>query len=940
MKKLFSIAAIVALLGSIVPTTFGATYSDELQGAYDYAYGMGITTQSSIDSANMYGNLIRSHMAKMMVNYAKEMGKTADNTATCNFTDIANESAELQGYMIEACQMGLMGVGITAFRPNDTVTRGEFGTVLSRVLWGDANNGGEPYYVNHLNALKDAGVMTKIDNPTMKEVRGYVMLMMQRADESNVANTKPAVCSTPENVLACSLGLDSCPAECTETEEVKPGLANVSLVGSAETRSVPRNAKSVKVGTIKLTAGENDTTVSSIVIGRSGLGNATEVSSLQLLLSNGIAATTASSRMGSAQTSTLRFSPSLVLKAGASQTFDLVVSLSGTENNEHNFSVTSVDVSNGTATGTPLSVGTVKTTSYNAGNATLDNLVGSTIVAGKANQTLATVYVTPNKDATVKGFTLTKKGGEDFTKAIANVKAYYNSEVIGNVSITNEEIVVTNLNVDRLNGEQAAIELKADGIYVGNMTGTMFNIDAEDLIVVEKASGFSMNVTGAPLASNVAIAYSTLDITLTKVTTGSKTVAPGSSSVVLYEAKIASNATFDVSNYTLSIDQGVAKIATDFVDGKVTAYINGIDYEISTGTTFSATADAFRVEPGTAVTVRVLGNVKSTAATGVTYQMSLKLNQAKNVENGQLVTLNNTLVGDTVVVGNGGYTITKPTSIPSNKTVLEGSASDVLYFNLRANAEDQVLKSVTVTSLTAFSGYASEVALMQGTTKVKSFTNTTDLSGTTLTFDSLSTTLKKDTTVPFTVRVTLKAGEVVNLGTNVQVSMSAVNVVRSVNHLTATTTSSTMVAGNTYQIASNVPTVALPSQDGKNTIISFASTSSYDVEIFTGTIEMTRNLVNGSYVNWSGTVKVLDSINGTVVGTSAGSAPGAITLGFTNLTVDTAAVDRVIELVDPANTVTDADYTVTVKNVSFRYVDRNDPAKKSAVITESYNVAK
>ena len=81
MKKLFSIVAAFAMLSTVVPNvSFGASYSDELQGAYDYAYGIGITTQASIDTANMYGSLIRSHMAKMMVNYAKEvLGKAPDD---------------------------------------------------------------------------------------------------------------------------------------------------------------------------------------------------------------------------------------------------------------------------------------------------------------------------------------------------------------------------------------------------------------------------------------------------------------------------------------------------------------------------------------------------------------------------------------------------------------------------------------------------------------------------------------------------------------------------------------------------------------------------------------------------------------------------------------------------------------------------------------------
>jgi len=80
-KKLFSSLAIVAILGTLFPATLpvAASYSDELQGAYDYAYENGITTQSTIDSANIYGSLTRVAMAKMMANYAMEvLGKTPD----------------------------------------------------------------------------------------------------------------------------------------------------------------------------------------------------------------------------------------------------------------------------------------------------------------------------------------------------------------------------------------------------------------------------------------------------------------------------------------------------------------------------------------------------------------------------------------------------------------------------------------------------------------------------------------------------------------------------------------------------------------------------------------------------------------------------------------------------------------------------------------------
>jgi hypothetical protein len=340
-KKLFSIAAIVAMVGTAVPTTVlgAASYSDELQGAYDYAYGIGITTQSSIDTANMYGSLLRSHMAKMMVNYATEvMGQTPDTSKTCEFTDVANQTEELQGYITEACQLGLMGVGITAFNPNGVVTRAQFGTVLDRVLNGDANDGSDPYYADHLSALKDAGIMTNISNPNAPEVRGYVMLMMQRAD----TGTTPAVCETPENVLSCSLGLDTCPAECVVTEPTSNGTLNISI--SSDTPAggtIPSNANGVTFLTFKAKATSEDVKINQIVVKRTGIGSPSDFDNVYLYKG---ATRLTSGKSVSSSANTVTFSSlNLTVKAGETMDLSVVADFATpTANNQHRFSIEEV----------------------------------------------------------------------------------------------------------------------------------------------------------------------------------------------------------------------------------------------------------------------------------------------------------------------------------------------------------------------------------------------------------------------------------------------------------------------------------------------------------------------------------------------------------------------------------------------------------------------
>ncbi|EKD25240.1 MAG: hypothetical protein ACD_80C00097G0002 [uncultured bacterium (gcode 4)] len=163
-----------------------ATLSTEIKEAYDYALANGITTQNTLQNADALGELTRAHMAKMIVNFAEGvLHKRTDNSSGCEFNDISNQSEELQHYIVESCQLGLMGQGIDAFNPESLITRAQFGTLLSRTLHGDTYNGGDPYYADHLQALKNAGIMNNISNPNALEIRGYVWVMLQRAENES-----------------------------------------------------------------------------------------------------------------------------------------------------------------------------------------------------------------------------------------------------------------------------------------------------------------------------------------------------------------------------------------------------------------------------------------------------------------------------------------------------------------------------------------------------------------------------------------------------------------------------------------------------------------------------------------------------------------------------------------------------------------------------------
>ncbi len=187
---------------------------DEVTSAYNRAYNLGITTMYPIENANVYGYIKRSQLAKMISKFTMQFTNIKLNILRdCIFPDMEKESLEMQYYAVIACQYGLMWLeedGNTPkanFDPNLYVNRAQFGTVLSRLLFGDTYNiqdnernffvtirSGMDFFVlntphaplmwysKHLQALKEAGIMMRISTPMMLELRGYVMLMLMRTD--------------------------------------------------------------------------------------------------------------------------------------------------------------------------------------------------------------------------------------------------------------------------------------------------------------------------------------------------------------------------------------------------------------------------------------------------------------------------------------------------------------------------------------------------------------------------------------------------------------------------------------------------------------------------------------------------------------------------------------------------------------------------------------
>ena len=162
-------------------------YSEEFQQAYKFAHENWITTMPTIEKAKMNWKLTRIAMAKMLSQYAMNvLWQKPSNVTVPKFDDVTEKmDSDYDDWVTLAYQLWIMWQNMpnNKFRPNDEVTRAEFATALSRIIYWTSD--GEykwtwKYYIHHMEKLVKEWIITK-DDPNMKELRGYVMIMLMRS---------------------------------------------------------------------------------------------------------------------------------------------------------------------------------------------------------------------------------------------------------------------------------------------------------------------------------------------------------------------------------------------------------------------------------------------------------------------------------------------------------------------------------------------------------------------------------------------------------------------------------------------------------------------------------------------------------------------------------------------------------------------------------------
>jgi len=921
-----SAVSMVALVASTLSASVVSAASEFLPYAQVLADNDVISAQSTEAGYRLGDTVTRAELAKVTANLG---GYTATECSGTVYGDVNSKLGDLCGYIEALAQAGLVSTSNANFRPSAPVTRAEMTKMLLGAVGETASDVDAGYmdvanlgdlagYINRANEIGCASNATYF-RPNATASRGEAFKIASCAAQLDTDTTEPTV---PPSTNTGSTGS-------TTTGSTVAGALTVGLDGTAVAQYVPYNASSIKVGSIKISASTSDVTLNSVSVTRSGLGPIKDIKSMQLAQS-GVIVSDNRTPNSTTQTAIVRLNNAVTIKAGTSVSFDVLVSFDGTvaqPNSQHQFSVTAIGAGSSSTSGLPVTLGLLNTTSYKTTEVNVASITtASSVTSGKVAQRIVNVKIDggSSRDTTINGFTLSKDTGEDYTKAFANVAAYRNGVKVGTVTMTSDKISVTGLATKLLAGESADYELRADTIYVGATATTTFKInDSTDVSATETETGYSTAITGAFGAQSIQL--SGVDVTITKVSTGSQTIAPGASSVVLMNLKITSDASFDVTKYTLT----EAATGTGAFTGSVAAAnfsrlvlnVDGIETDLLTVTNPSnvslvSSSDKFRLEAGKTVIAKVTGTLKSNAATR-SYRFGLTLNEAKNVSNGNTVTLTTTQQGDSTSVMNGkatfkaatvaGPSTKKLTANASNQEIgrfaILGEAEEItvrklVFTNANNTTGSSALSSSDVSDLTKLiSSNSVELYDIDTNVKIPATITVTSATGSTpsqITANSMSFVIPKDVTKnirvvatttsltditsgqsKFTLRVApIAATDITRQSTgNADVAGSVL--------ATGNTTGEFVAASSTYTVGKVVPTVTVAkvSNDLDRytvTIRNLDPEAAIDVKKVT--IKATPGFLNGTTaVTWDGNMCVRNGATGNCNVTGVSTAAKNVT---------------------------------------------------------------
>lgn len=733
-KKSTAAVALVTLVSSVFTTGVSAYSTSEIEAANTLAQAGVIVDQSANPAAyNLDQNVLRQEIAAVARGIA---GLPKDTVYSNVFSDVTETTPNTWAW---ASVNPLANAGLIAknptFRPEANISKAEAVGMVVKAAFGDAYaydaSKGTTWQEQVVAFAVANGIVSNFTNYDTAATRGFVF----EAGANAMSSTE----DEEMNDIICTL-LGTCGTEEDNTSEeddnttvttpvVTGGNVEVSLnPASPSSQTIPQQGL-VTFGKFDVTAGSQDVSVNTITLKREGLSNRSDIKRVYFE-KNGMRVSTRSN-VSTDDSVLVSFNPALVVKAGATETIDLVVELRDTApfatvGAEHAFSVQSVESSSnlvgGTARTALMRVGSYAVQTVTFVETALS--VGTEYNISEKDVLLweFELQTTGDRNNVFKSISLRNAGTADLASAVTNLAIYNDGKKVStNVEVLGREVTFT-VNSEIENGRNETYEIRGDILSADRINDTInFEIRySTDLVVVEKETSFSAPI--AWIATTQSFGTASIiggDLLLSRDTSVglNKTVSASTSDVVLLSAKFNAKEAVTLEDVRINYTTTVGSLASTF--NSLRLVVNG--KTISTYTPAATTAADAIVGASTfnfdasftaseLTTVQVLWNVKNNATTNTTFNVStfaaadLWVTSKRYVSNDEVATINGSSQWVNLVIANSTLTLTRNDAIDtSNNTVVSG-ASDVTLLGFSARAND--VSDVKITSVNASALYA------------------------------------------------------------------------------------------------------------------------------------------------------------------------------------------------------------------------------------------
>lgn len=936
--KLASTVSAAAIVASAMGASLVSAASEFLPYAEALAAKKVINSQNAESGYRLNDQITRAELAKVAANLG---GYTAVKCTGNVYTDVTASLGDLCDAIETLAAAKVISTASNTFRPTANVTRAEMTKMI-------------------LGALAVAPSSTSAGfsdvNSSLGDLEGFI----NAAAEKNIVNKatyfRPNATGSRGEVFkiaARAAGLDVT----TPVDPAKPGATtgniSVTSVGSATAQYVPRNASSVKVGTIKVTATGGDVALQSLVITRSGLGASTDVES-----SNGIRAAIDGKIVSSngyynssSQQGNIYFTPAITIKNGESKNIDILVSLNNDAevNSQHQFSITSVN----TQTITPVTLGLINTTAYKTGvvRASLSNKA-SEVKPGSKDQRLISVRIQPaDRDITLDGFAVTRdntsvrgvvdRPTNDLTKSFNNVTVLQNGKAVGKATVTADKIFVSGLNTPVKVGSTATFDLRADVLLDGVNDGVSLKIeDSSDVSAKETSTNQITRVE--PTTTVQTIKFANVTNSFVSNNTAKLTVAPGTDDVKFFDAKLTSSVPVIVKKLKVSVDNGAvaAAFANNF-DGAnaLRVRVNGLEVgqinkaDLTAGTKEFTTS--FVVDENTPANITIEGNVIADATLG-TIRFKVALENVEDMSRNRATLQTTTRTGNDISISNGSVnTYSTSVSNPIN-TIAANTVVDMGSVGIQSRDQDIKVKKLAFKAVNTTLGRLADIVDTTNEDNVSVYMDGSEIAGTavvngndiTFTPDN-EIYISKSTRKDFTLKLRTKNFDAAAYGKTLQYELDkdntdvfAQNVDSNVRTNRVTTLSNVKLSSKAHTVGILSPRItAVKRIEGTNIAEVTVENADTDKNIKTTGLKLSIT-ARGKDADFNGAVVTLkDGINGDEVAAAAGGRVNGNdftfnTTGIGNELTEGAEQKFFVTLtgVTPDDTV-----VVTVKEITYEY---------------------